>query len=599
VHAAVWGRNYFDRASAEDSDDSEVDEEERAAIMKDLQALKSLAVDYMHPERPVQVDATAFARNYFSRPSAPLQEDDEVDEERQEIFADMALMKQHASAYLHPERPLSVDPTCFGRNYYGRASAVDKESFAAAEERARIIAEAVMLKQQATVYMHPENPLETHPAVVGRNYFERPSAEDSEVDEEERALVLQEMAGLKKLAVDYLHPERLIVNEDPCAFGTNYFGRASASEQEEDELADEREAILEELAELKRLAVDFHHPERPVVCEDPCAFGRNYFGRASASEQEEGELADEREAILEEMAELKQRVVDYMHPERPVPAVDPAFFGRSYFERPFISDAEDAPTERELVMADAVALKKLAVDYAHPELPVKTTDATIFGRNYFSRPSAPEGESLEEAEERARILADAQALKKTAVYFAHPEMPVEVDATACARNYFSRASAPQQESTEEAMERAQVLAEAEALKKLSKYYLHPEVSVVTTDPAATGRNYFTRASALGAADHISTEGFENPSEQQRYVEPEEHSHSHHDDYGHFEMDEDIFYDMRQSIVLPMTGPTTAKIQSSKLSSDEEGELSRSPSSVMLFTGALGEDNTHPPLPSMG
>ena len=68
------------------------------------------------------------------------------------------------------------------------------------------------------------------------------------------------------------------------------------------------------------------------------------------------------------------------------------------------------------------------------------------------------------------------------------------------------------------------------------------------------------------------------------------------------MDEDIFYDMRQSIVLPLASeanPSGPKIQSSKMSSDEEGELSRSPSSVMLFTGAYGEDDAHPPLPTMG
>jgi len=37
---------------------------------------------------------------------------------------------------------------------------------------------------------------------------------------------------------------------------------------------------------------------------------------------------------------------------------------------------------------DAVALKKLAADYAHPELGVITTDSTALNRNYFSRLSA-------------------------------------------------------------------------------------------------------------------------------------------------------------------------------------------------------------------
>jgi len=35
-------------------------------------------------------------------------------------------------------------------------------------------------------------------------------------------------------------------------------------------------------------------------------------------------------------------------------------------------------------MADVANLKKLAVDYAHPENGVKTTDPAAFGRNYFN-----------------------------------------------------------------------------------------------------------------------------------------------------------------------------------------------------------------------
>ncbi|CAB9511958.1 expressed unknown protein [Seminavis robusta] len=589
VDPTACARNYFDRASAEEQDDEAA---ERAAVLRDMKALKSLAVTYRHPELPVQVDATACARNYFTRASAPEQEDEEIDEEKQAILQDMALMKKQAGVYMHPEKPLEVDPTCFGRNYFGRASAVDQESFASAEHRALAIEEAAALKEQAVLYRHPEVPLETDATGFGRNYFARPSADDSDSeDEEERDLVLQELAQLKKLAVDYLHPERAVVCQDPCAFGRNYFGRASAPDQEDEDMDEERDAILEELAELKRSAVDFMHPERPLSV-DPTCFGRNYFERASAVEQEDDDLADEREIIREEMAELKRSAVDYMHPERPLPAVDATAFGRNYFARPSSEAVEDMEEvqERARVLADAAALKKLAVDYAHPELPVTATDATVFGRNYFSRPGAPEGESLEEAEERARVMADAAALKKSASDFAHPEKPVEADATACARSYFSRASAPQQESVEEAEERAVILAEAMALKKLASDYLHPEAPVTTADPAACGRNYFSRASALGVSEHIYSEGFENPTE--RAVKQ--------DEYGHFEMDEEIFYDMRQSIVLPMASemnPTAPKIQSSKMSSEEEGQLSRSPSSVMLFMGSLEDD--HPPLPSMG
>eukprot|EP01083_Nonionella_stella_P082458 227587_1 len=55
---------------------------------------------------------------------------------------------------------------------------------------------------------------------------------------------------------------------------------------------------------------------------------------------------------------------------------------------------------RSQVLADAAALKKLAVDYGHPEKEVKT-DPAVFGRNYFNRASAGETESFEEADYRS------------------------------------------------------------------------------------------------------------------------------------------------------------------------------------------------------
>jgi hypothetical protein len=48
----------------------------------------------------------------------------------------------------------------------------------------------------------------------------------------------------------------------------------------------------------------------------------------------------------------------------------------------------------------------------HPEIGVKITDPTVFGRNYFSRFSADEVDSIEESEERAQALADCAALLK-------------------------------------------------------------------------------------------------------------------------------------------------------------------------------------------
>jgi hypothetical protein len=231
----------------------------------------------------------------------------------------------------------------------------------------------------------------------------------------------------------------------------------------------------------------------------------------------------------------------------------------------------------------------------HPELPL-TTDSKAFGRNYYSRASAVEV-SPEEAEERERILGDASQLKKLAVNYLHPEKEVAVDSTACARDYFSRPSAPEADTLEEASERAHVLAEASSLMKLAVDYQHPELSLKATDPTVFGRNYFTRPSAVGAAEHIHSYAAGDQPAEPQHVEEEEHSH--HDDYGHFDMDEELFYDMRQTLVVPGASYYyEPKFQSTKISMDEEGDLSRSPSSVMLFTGALDED-AHPPLPTLG
>eukprot|EP00560_Eucampia_antarctica_P001435 CAMPEP_0197840044 /NCGR_PEP_ID=MMETSP1437-20131217/45379_1 /TAXON_ID=49252 ORGANISM="Eucampia antarctica, Strain CCMP1452" /NCGR_SAMPLE_ID=MMETSP1437 /ASSEMBLY_ACC=CAM_ASM_001096 /LENGTH=256 /DNA_ID=CAMNT_0043449591 /DNA_START=54 /DNA_END=824 /DNA_ORIENTATION=- len=133
-------------------------------------------------------------------------------------------------------------------------------------------------------------------------------------------------------------------------------------------------------------------------------------------------------------------------------------------EDEFDQDYEDFRQERARILKDAQDLKKTAVAFYHPEAPVEVSPECL-GRNYFSRPSALDQESVEEAEERAAVLADAVALKKTAIQYYHPEAPVEVSPECFGRNYFSRPSALDQGSVEEAEERAAVLADAVALKK--------------------------------------------------------------------------------------------------------------------------------------
>ena len=387
---------------------------------------------------PLKVDAIACARNYFSRPSAPEYEDEDDDEERGLIMQDLKMLRKVAADYLHPERPVEVDPTCFGRNYFNRPSAPEKDTFYEAEQR---------------------------------------------------ALILAEMAELKKYAVDYLHPEIPVTTSDPAAFGRNYFTRPSAPEQEDEEYVKEKESILKDMTQLKKLAGDYLHPERPLT-SDPAVFGRNYFTRPSAPEPLDMEEEEEKHRILEEMAAMKQYAGYYMHPELPVDTSDPTRYGRNYFTRPSAPEQLDEEEEEEktLILEEMVQLKKLAVDYLHPELPVITSDPTVFGRNYFTRPSAPETENDEMAEERARILADAAALKQKALD-----------------------------------------------------YLHPELPVITSDPTAFGRSYFTRPSAPGVNEFVHSVILEHDEDDELYIERTGEP-SHHDLYyhhAHFDMDDDI------------------------------------------------------------
>uniref|UniRef100_A0A7S4MST3 Uncharacterized protein n=1 Tax=Odontella aurita TaxID=265563 RepID=A0A7S4MST3_9STRA len=498
---------------SEDEEDEEYDEFllERLRILADSRALRNVAAHFAHPEAPVRSSPERFGRNYFDRAGAPEREDAADAEEAAAALADAVALKRVAADYSRPEVGVAVgDPAATARCFFDRPSAPERLDEDDAEEIARSLSDAARLKETAVRYAHPEKSVSTSDAsVLGRNYFGRPSAEPYEEEEvdADRDDVLEDMAHLKKLAADYLHPEKSVEVDDAAAFGRNYFNRAGAPETEEEEVDAERDEVLEDIAELKKLASDSLRPERPVEVA-PATFGRNYFHRASAPSTENVAEADERASALADAAQLKKLAVDFARPEVGVTATDPECFGRDYFGRPSAGEyeEEDVDADRDDVMADAAALKKLAADYARPEKPVETADASVFGRNYFNRASAPRPEE-DEAEDRAAALAalaDAKALFKLAVRYAHPEAPVEVDSAAFGRNYFNRPSAPQEDEGE-ADERAAVLAEASRFKKLARDYAHPEEGVASTDPAVFGRNYFSRPSAPQQEDEKDAE----------------------------------------------------------------------------------------------
>merc|ERR1712007_235352 len=159
--------------------------------------------------------------------------------------------------------------------------------------------------------------------------------------------------------------------------------------------------------------------------------------------------------------------------------------------------------ERAMALADAVALKKLAVDYMRPELGVVTSDPTANARCYFDRASAPEQESIEEAEERAMVLADAVALKKLAVDYMHPELGVVTsDPTATARCYFDRASTSREaESTSYVKEAAQTYT-----KKAPKVVETPVVKLGTSPKTLTDR---TDGAIKKSASRVELYGLDN------------------------------------------------------------------------------------------
>jgi hypothetical protein len=592
----VFARNYFGRASAptkyDDDDnflttvsrarDDCVDrdmEEERVRILKEAAEMKKIAEWYHMPNKPIATtDALAGASNYFSRVSIPGCDDDD---ERERILQEAAELKKVADWHLHAYKKVTVDPAVFGRNFF--SSSTPEEIVE--DESKRILEDVAELKKVADWYLHPEKKIEVDPAVFGRNFFSSTPEEDTDLDDEHER-VLEEAAELKKVADWYLHPEKKI-EVDPAAYGRNYFGPA---EDEDGELDDERERVLNELSELKKVA-DWHlHPEKKIEV-DPAACGRNYFGLSE--QDDDDELDDERERVLEEVSKLKKVAGWYLHPENKI-EVDPAIFGRNYFGPSVHDDDDELVEERERVLEEVADLKKVAGWHLYPESKIDV-DPTTFARNYYSL-LAPVEDDLEE--EGERVLAEAVELKKVAGWHLHPEKPVASSSINCASNYFKRAQVTEKDD-DDLEERERVLEEVAELKKIAIDYFHPEKPVAPSSVNCS-RNYFNRAFAKG--DHsecIQTQGYANHPDdiEQHYVMHDDDYHQddyhHHDDISHssfnshgdhFDMDEDVFHGFRDSI--NAFRDSVIHDQQTPIIEEEvdgkEGNLSRSPSSIMLF-----------------
>jgi len=305
------------------------------------------------------------------------------------------------------------------------------------------------------------------------------------------------------MAVAYLHPE---IGVNTSGNGTTtarcYFDRPSAIMQETLEYSEERRMILEDVDALKASAKAYLHPEIGVNTSNGAMTARCYFDRPSAVQQETVEYSEERSMVLADAFALKTMAVAYLHPEITLTTtVDPFTSSRCYFDRPsaIIQETVEFSEERRMILEDAAKLKTMAVAYLHPEIGMNTSGNGITtARCYFDRPSAIIQETVEYSEERRMILADASALKELAVAYFHPEIGVNAssDGTATARCYFDCPSVVQQETVEYSEERRMILADAAALKELAVAYLHPEIRVKTSNGTATARCYFDRPSAM-------------------------------------------------------------------------------------------------------
>ena len=195
---------------------------------------------------------------------------------------------------------------------------------ARAADRASALSAVEAMKEMVGYFYHPEKPVPN--GLQARCFFDRASAPERESTErgEEREEALQAVADMKETVGHFYHPERPVPNglQSRC-----FFDRASAPERESKERGEEREEALQAVADMKETVGYFYHPERPV----PNGLqARCFFDRASAPERESRERVQEREEALQAVADMKEMVGYFYHPERPVPN---GLQARCFFDR--------------------------------------------------------------------------------------------------------------------------------------------------------------------------------------------------------------------------------------------------------------------------
>jgi len=262
------------------------------------------------------------------------------------------------------------------------------------------------------------------------------------------------------------------------------------------------------------------------------------------------------EQVLADAARAREVAAWYLHPERPV-AVSPYATSRCYFGRASaaLQESLGEANARAEALADAARAKEVASWYLHPERKVQSG---LQARCYFDRASAVPQESRDYADARAEALADARHQAKVASWYLHPEAPV--GSSLQARNFFCRPSAPERESREYADARAEALADAKLHAEVASWYLHPS-SPVVVDPSSFARAFAFKGSAAGATA--------KRSRGESAVDI-------------FEMEGEQLSATMVNISNVGLEPVAYQDEEEQQEAGKEGNLSRSPSSVMLF-----------------
>ena len=318
----------------------------------------------------------------------------------------------------------------------------------------------------------------------------------------------------------------------------------------------------------------------------------------SDDDEDDFDFKAERARVLGIAAQQREVARWYLHPEYPVPSTLGArcFFDRGSAEVTWLNEIDDTAVkgiidvededdteEWEQALADVATMKEVVSWFLHPERPVTTNGNQA--RCFFERDSAEvtwlnkiddtavkgvvDVEDKHERMEREQALAINAEMKEVVSWYMHPERPVTTNGNT-ARCFFGRASAPEQMDKDDADAMAECLADAAALKERASWYHHPSRDPIKVSATATARNYFQPE-----ASKISTRRIRGESSIDQFeMEVEVGMASSCQEalcnfFGAIEVDTSGDVDPDESIE----------------SGDKEGNLSRSPSSVMLFEQA--------------